>query len=190
MTAEQLDTLARNIEHAGGYAPLVVRPHPAWAGEYQLLDGEQRLRALLGLGHHTALCFVWPCDDQTALLLLGTLNRLRGEDVPVRRAELLQELNALMPAEELALLLPEDASEIEELVSLLDLDAERLLADLATAHDRAGTGLRAITFAVSAEDETTIEAAITAAIAGLDGKNRRGRALATIAQAYQDGGAA
>lgn len=187
MTKEQLETLARNIEHVGGYTPLVVRPHPQHTGEYQLLDGEQRTEALPRLGYDSALCYVWECDDNTALLLLAALNRLRGEDVPARRAELLHELSALMPVEELALLLPEDAGEIEVLLGMLDLDAEQLLADLTAAHERASSGMRAITFAVTADDEAVIEEAVTLVAADLEGSNRRGRALAVIARAYTEG---
>ncbi|MPZ23597.1 MAG: hypothetical protein GEU28_08630 [Dehalococcoidia bacterium] len=75
MGEEQLKKLARNIERQGSYPPLLVRPHPELEGEYQLLDGEQRWQVLRRLGHDQALCFIWPCDDGTALLLLSTLNR-------------------------------------------------------------------------------------------------------------------
>jgi ParB-like chromosome segregation protein Spo0J len=113
MTDEQLETLTRNIERAGGYQPIVVRPHPEVEGDYQSLDGWQRITVLPRLGHADLLCYVWPCDDETALVLLATLNRLHGEDVPAKRAELLAELTSLMPVSELALLLPEEASQID-----------------------------------------------------------------------------
>ena len=181
MTDDQRTILARNIEREGRYPPIVVRPHPDRAGDYQLLDGEQRIAALRQLGHAEALCYVWGCDDQTALLLLATLNRLHGEDVVVKRAEIVAELSALMPLDQLALLLPEDASELEDLLGLLHVDTDRLLADLAAATERGSSDVRSITFAVTAEDEEVIEQAVARAAEAFDGHNRRGRALAAIA---------
>ncbi len=181
MSEERGDTLTRLIDHGRRYPPIVVRPHPDGSGDYQLLDGEQRLAALRRLGNVHALCYVWDCDDQAALLLLATLNRLHGEDVPVKRAEIVAELAALMPLEQLTLLLPEDAGEIEDLLALLEVDTDRLLADLASAAAGANGGVRSITFAVTAEEEMVIEDAVSRAADGLKGKNRRGRALAAIA---------
>ncbi len=82
MSEERLDALAANIARTGQYPPLVARPQPDEPEAWQLLDGHQRLDVLRRLGHTEALVFAWPCDDETALLLLATLNRLEGEDVP------------------------------------------------------------------------------------------------------------
>ena len=59
---------------------------------FEVLDGHQRLSVLRRLGRDQALCYLWPCDDATALVLLATLNRLEGEDVPALRSALLAEL--------------------------------------------------------------------------------------------------
>ena len=185
MSADRLAALAANIARTGEYPPLVARPHPDEAGAWQLLDGHQRLTVLRRLGHTTALVFAWPCDDATALLLLATLNRLEGEDAPAKRAELLSELAALIPAEDLAALLPEDARALEEALGLLDLDVDALLADLTrAAEQRAAAADQAMTFAVPPEDVAGVETAIAQAAAQLAGKNRRGRALVAICRAY------
>src|SRR3989304_3669206 len=76
MDEERLEKLAENIRREGDYPPLVVRPHPEGKGCYQLLDGHQRAEVLRRLNHRKAACYVWEVDDQTALVLLGTLNRL------------------------------------------------------------------------------------------------------------------
>ncbi len=180
-----LDKLAANIEREGNYPPLIVRPHPQLPGHYQLLDGHQRAATLPRLGFADALCYVWDCDDATALLLLATLNRLAGQDDPRLRAELLRELAAVVSPEQLVALLPEDASALRNELALLDLDLDALLDDLQREISD-GDGLRAITFAVTADDEQVIEEAVNAASAPLDGKNRRGRALAAIARAYRE----
>lgn len=188
MSAERLEKLERNIGREGKYPPLVARPHPDGSERWELLDGHQRLEVLRRLGHTQVVIFPWPCDDQTALLLLSTLNRLSGEDVPARRAQLLADLEQLLPAPELALLVPESASEIEELLGLLDLDTDRLLADLERqASERPPASTRLISFAVPAECEDEVEAVVTRIIDGLEGANRRGLALVQLCRAYTEG---
>ena len=186
MDEERLEKLAENIRREGDYPPLVVRPHPEEEGCYQLLDGRHRADVLRRLGHSEALCYVWPCDDRTALVLLGTLNRLQGQDDPLKRAELLRELSALASPEELAELLPESAELIRQSLDLLNLDLEGLLAELERQSADNG-GLRAISFVVSAEDERVIEEAVAQVAAGLDGQNRRGRSLGDICRSYLEG---
>jgi len=185
MDEERLEKLAANIAQEGNYPPLVVRLHPTEPGCYQVLDGHQRWQVLKRLRHEEALCYVWPCDDHTALVLLATLNRLEGQDDPLKRAQLLRELTELAAPENLAQLLPESAALIRQSLELLDLNLEELLADLERQAD-AETGLRAITFVVSPDDEQAIEEAVQQVAAGLEGTNRRGRALAQIAKTYRE----
>ena len=188
MDEQRLDTLVRNVEREGRYPPLVARPHPERPGEWQLLDGHQRAGVLRRLGHSDAVVFPWPCDDATALMLLATLNRLEGEDIPAKRAELLAELAALMPVDELASLLPEDSAAIDETLALLDVDAEALMTELSAAVGDGPADLpRTLSFAVLPEDEATIKRAVDTAGDGPDGQNRRGRALAAICRAYLEG---
>ena len=103
----------------------------------------------------------------------------------MKRAEILRELTELTSPEELARLLPEDPASVRQSLALLDLNLEELLADL-QREAGPGNGLRAISFAVTHEDETVIEEAVQAAAAGLQGTNRRGRAIALIARRYLD----
>jgi ParB-like chromosome segregation protein Spo0J len=186
MGEEQLSKLAENIAREGEYPPLIVRPHPDEQGAYQVLDGHQRWEVLTRLGHKQALCYAWPCDDRTALVLLATLNRLEGTDEPLKRAELLRELAALVPVEELAALVPEDAAAIHQSLEFLESDLEALLAAF-EQEPTSDDSLRAITFVVTSEDEAVIEQAVSAVAGQLDGKNRRGRALAEIARTYLAG---
>ena len=184
MSEERLSKLVSNIEREGRYPPLVARPHPEIDGDWQLLDGAHRAEALRGLGHQEALVFPWPCDDATALVLLATLNRLEGEDVPARRAGLLAELSAMTSTAALADLLPESAAQIEDTIALLDLDTDALLAELTAATGGDTNNPRLISFAVLPEDDAEIEEAIAVAAAALSGGNRRGRALATVCRAF------
>lgn len=179
------ERVALHIGRTGKYPPLLVRPHPGLPGEFQLIDGEQRWRILPRIGHVDALCYVWDCDDETALLLLATINRLRGEDVPGLRSALLTELDRLLPRDVLETLLPEDASAINDALAFGHLDAEALLADLTKAAERASAGgPRLISLAVASEDEAIIESAVGLASESLAGPNRRGRALVDICRSY------
>ena len=188
MSADRRDKLMANIRRQGGeYPPLIVRPHPRGDDAYEILDGHQRRAVLDALGEVQALCYVWPCDDKTALLLLATLNRLEGEDVPYRRAALLDELAQLIPPADLAALLPEDAALIADTIALLDLDAEALAADLAAAEAAAQDGDEVLSFVLSPDDAEIVRAAVDAEAASLRGRNRRGRAIARICAAYEGG---
>jgi len=181
MDARGRKKLAANIACVGEYVPLLVRAHPELADHFQLLDGEQRWSALLDLGHTWATCLVWPCEDQTALLILASLNRLRGDDVPVLRAELLAELGAEMPADLLGMLIPEDPEQIERTLALINVDSASLLAEIEVSATKAGvTGPQLMSFAVPPEDVSDIDRAVGAAVASLEGVNRRGRALGII----------
>ena len=188
MSPELFEKLKRNIQREGRYPPLIARLHPDLPGQWQLLDGEHRKYALEALGYTEAVVFPWQCDDATALRLLATFNRLTGEDVPAKRSELLALLAALMPHDELALLLPEDASGIHDALALLDFDEGRLLAELeAAAATEAAAAPRLLSFAVLPEDEDAIESALARAMDTFDGTNRRGRALALICRSYECG---
>ena len=185
MSADLIATLARNIEQEDRYPPPIARPHPTLTDCWQLFDGEQRCEALRSLGHSEVWIYPWPCDDATALRLLATLNRLEGQDVPAFRAHLLQELSDLIPVDELADLLPEDAEAISEARVFTELDTATLLAELEAIHDRElPSGPRIVTFAVDRADEAAIEEAVETVTPTLEGRNRRGRALAQICRAH------
>ena len=85
---------------------------------FEILDGHHRVAALRKLGRDTARCVVWDVDDDEALLLLATLNRLAGDDDPRKRAALVGRLNQKIDTEKLAKLLPESADRLQSLLAL------------------------------------------------------------------------
>jgi ParB-like chromosome segregation protein Spo0J len=185
MDDELFEKLVENIKRECRYPPLIVRPDPTIENEFQILDGHGRKRAVEVLGHTAANCVIWPCDDATAMILLATLNRLEGQDIPVKRAELLDELSKLIDVTELEHMLPETVVEIEETISMLDLDVDALLSDIEqAAQTRTGGGRSPISFALTPEEAEIVEAGITAAQAEFDGNNRRGAALALICEEF------
>src|SRR2546426_3051132 len=123
--------LRAHIRRTGRYPFLVVRPHPEQPGRYQVLDGHHRVAVLRDLGHTEARCDIWTVDDREAKLLLATLNRLQGQDLPIRRAELLHELLGEMSVDDLAGLLPETDKQLEELHALLEFPADEIAELLA-----------------------------------------------------------
>lgn len=115
------DKLVEHLRRTDRYPPLIVRPYADVSRHeitHQLLDGHHRARALRDLGHTTARCEVWPCDDNEALLLLATLNRLQGRDDPVKRGRLLEQLTQRRELSELVALLPERREHVRRLLEL------------------------------------------------------------------------
>lgn len=114
-----IDKLAGEIGRTGLYPPVIVRS----VGErYQILDGHHRVAVLRRLGHREVQAVVWRVDDEQALLLLATLNRLSGSDDARKRACLLAELHNTLDSRELAKRLPEDRDKVRK---LLELNAAR-----------------------------------------------------------------
>ncbi len=124
MPEPALAKLVEHIRQTDRYPAVIVRPHPTLAGQYQVLDGHHRVEALGRLSRTEAACQVWPVSDAEALTLLATLNRLQGRDDPLRRAALVTQLAATLPAAHeqalasLAKQLPEDVAGLVRLMKL------------------------------------------------------------------------
>lgn len=180
--------LRAHISRTGRYPFIVVRPHPDEPEEFQVLDGHHRVEILRELGHTEARCDVWNVDDREAKLLLATLNRLEGADVPVRRAQLIHELLGEMSLDDLGGLLPETDKQIEELEALLQFPAEEIAALLAEQAAEAEKVLpRVLTFVVTPEQEELIEHAVELASDGTTGRDRKARGLANLARNFMEG---
>ena len=127
MSAETARKLRRHIERTGRYEPLTVRPHPSEEGKFQVINGNNRLRVLRALNYRTANCVVWNLDDDQTRLYLATLNRLSGNEVPERRAALMDNLLQAFDVDELTALLPDDKKQIEELRRLSRLEPDEIV---------------------------------------------------------------
>jgi hypothetical protein len=139
------------------------------------------------LGHVDALCDIWEVDDREANLLLATLNRLEGQDVPIRRAELIHELLGEMSLSDLAGLLPETDGQLEELHALLEFPADEVAALLdEQAEEEEKVLPRVLSFVVTPEQERIIEEAVELASDGTPGRDRKARGLANLAMHYME----
>lgn len=123
---DMLETLQRHIQRSGVCPTLQVRPHPKRSGNYVIIDGHHRKQVLETLGWKEVECQILDIDETQAGLLLLTLNRLRGTDIPRKRAELIDSLLPVLGLEELTALLPEEKGEIEGLLALLRQDETAL----------------------------------------------------------------
>ncbi|MBU1951177.1 MAG: ParB/RepB/Spo0J family partition protein [Candidatus Eisenbacteria bacterium] len=185
MSEEMREKLKAHIKRTGRYPYLIVRPHPDQAGKYQVLDGHHRIDVLRELGHSEARCDIWEVDDREANLLLATLNRLEGQDVPVRRAQLLHELLGSMSVDDLAGLVPETDRQIEELHALLEFPADEIAELLDEQAEQEEKVLpRVLTFVVTPDQEQTIEEAVELASDGTPGRDRKARGLTNLAKSY------
>jgi ParB family chromosome partitioning protein len=181
------EKLRVHVQRTGRYPHLIVRPHPERAGKYEILDGHHRLDILRELGHSEIRCDVWDVDDREAKLLLATLNRLEGSDLPIRRAQLVHELLGEMNLDDLAGLLPETGRQLEELHSLLEFPADEI-ADLLDqqAEEEEKVLPRVMSFVVTPEQEELVEQAVELASDGTPGRDRRARGLANLARQFME----
>jgi ParB-like chromosome segregation protein Spo0J len=187
MSPELQEKLKVHIKQTGLTPFLVARPHPEQAGKYELLDGHHRAAVLRELGYREVEVDIWQVDDRQARLLLATLNRLQGQDVPIRRAELLHELLGEMSIDDLAGLLPETDKQLEELHSLLEFPAEEIAALLEVQVEEQEKTLPVVmSFVVSHEQAELIENAVELASDGVAGRDRKARGLTNLARHFME----
>jgi len=171
MDAATFAKLCAHIERAGRYEPIVVRPAPGRDGFYQILNGHHRAKALGRLGFLHADCVVWDVDDAQATLLLATLNRLGGKDIPALRAKLLGSLAQSFGTESLQNLLAESSAAIAKtLSSLAGRDETKKPAPL----------LEPMTFFLTAEQKQIVLDAINEAAKGFEELNQTQRRVAGL----------
>ncbi len=158
---ETLQKLERHIAQTGLYPPLIVRPNPDDSKRFILIDGHHRLKVLRAVGKTEADCIVWDVDDIQAQLYLATLNRLRGEDNPRKRAELLDSLCQSFKIKDLAPLLPETPAEIEDLLTLVRLDEAELMKQVKSQLEKTESDLPVLlNFVLNKKDATLVEAVL------------------------------
>ena len=181
------EKLRAHIKRTGRYPHLIVRRHPEKEGTYEILDGHHRLDILRDLGHSEARCDVWDVDDREAKLLLATLNRLEGQDLPIRRAQLVHELLGEMNLDDLAGLLPESGRQLEELHALLEFPMDEIAELLDEQAEKEEKVLpRVMSFVVTVEQEQVIEQAVELASDGTPGRDRRARGLTNLARQFME----
>jgi len=89
-----LEALTLSVAEQGVLQPLVVRPHPQKAGEFQIVAGERRWRAAQRAGLAELAVVVRQLDDRQSLEFAIVENVQREDLTPLEEAEAYQRLTA------------------------------------------------------------------------------------------------
>jgi ParB family transcriptional regulator, chromosome partitioning protein len=82
----ELEELTHSVRERGVLQPILVRPAPGTAGEYQIVAGERRWRAAQRAGLHMVPVFVRPLDDAEVAEIAIIENVQRADLNPLEEA--------------------------------------------------------------------------------------------------------
>ncbi|HEX6261087.1 MAG TPA: ParB/RepB/Spo0J family partition protein [Woeseiaceae bacterium] len=145
---QDLADLVASIRENGLLQPIVVRPAPHQPGQWELVAGERRWRAMMRLGWKEVPATVREMDDRTLLVLALVENLQRAELSALEEAEGFKRLadEFKLNQQEIADVVGRDRSTIANSLRLLQLPASvrQLLSDgkLSAGHARALLGLQ------------------------------------------------
>jgi ParB/RepB/Spo0J family partition protein len=178
---KMLHKLREYLRKEGLVEPLVVRQMPD--GHYQILGGFHRWKLCKEeLGYSEVPCVVVEMNDKRAKILSINLNEMKGAPVQHLLSELIYDLSKETTLDDLATMLPYEEAQLFDALELLKLPdgLDKMLED--QAEKEAQEAPKVLSFVV--DDPAPIETAIESIASGLDGKNRRGRALVKLAENY------
>jgi len=176
--------LVESINRYGLVEPLVVRP--SINSQYEVLSGNQRLKAINSMGLKKVPCFVKDLSDDEAMLLAQALNNLRGEDDYSLKSNLIKEILSSIPEHEVLSLLPETTESLSSLMSFGQTD----LAQYLQAWDKAQSAkLKHMVLQLTQQQLKTVEEAINIMMpevkADISGSpNKRGTAIFLLCKYY------
>ena len=160
--------------------PIVVRPVDSG---YEIIDGFHRWTLCKDeLGLAEVPCVVVDVDDKRAKILTVNLNELSGDPVPHLMAALVHDLSRDTSLADLSTILPYEEAELRDFDELLKLPDGLEPFIEAQIEREAREAPKVLSFVI--DDPAAIEQAVTHAMERLEGKNRRGRALALLATTY------
>lgn len=138
MKAREQAAIEESITAYGQVMELLVRPHPDIPGEYQIIDGEHRYNAL----PDEVFCnVIHGLPDGEAKKLTIVMNETRGKADKIELAQLLADIRD--EVEDLGNALPYDPTELEELISLTEVDWDSFsedVGDLGSTGEEQGSG--------------------------------------------------
>ena len=173
---------------AGKLPPIIVRPHPKDAGQYEIIDGFHRWDVLRteNIADHID-AFVLDVDTKTAMMLTDTLNYLRGEPDLELQARYFQKLNVdhQMPLSEIAMFVPETEEEINDIFNAYNITPIQIdVPSMAVGESQQLTSddiFVEVKFSMSVSQAEVVERELARIGQFLGGKNVRGRALEFMA---------
>lgn len=120
------EATTESIGQFGMLDPITVRPHPTEGGKYEIIDGEHRQRACIGLGmKEVPVNVLQNLTDQEARKLTIIANETRGQVDKISLSELLNDLSQSMSMDDLLVGLPYYKNELEDLINIGDLDWDK-----------------------------------------------------------------
>jgi len=119
MSKGDMKKLTKLIEEEKNYPPLIVNKKQD--GSLLLLDGHQRLNVLRDLGYDKIKCDVWEVDEKTELILLSTLNKLKGKSIGEKKRALFEELAKHMEPEKIREIAPERKDFLNEMFKITEI---------------------------------------------------------------------
>lgn len=179
--------LKHSIQRFGLVVPLVVRD--LGNGVFETVGGAQRLSILQGLNVGSVPCVVVQADDTEARLLSQCLNRIAGDDDLGLKAELLKDVLAQLPQQEVLLLLPETVDSLQAMAMV----GQETMADYLQNWQRSQAArLKHLTFQSLPSQALVIEEALArflpqAKEGSRDNPNVRGVALYLLCQGFLEG---
>jgi len=187
MSAKFMTKLEENIRKSGNYETITVRPHPEREGDFQILNGHHRVEILKKIEIEEVKCDVWKVNDKEARLLIATLNRLEGSDVPELRFSLLKHLIDDYDFSELEALIPESEKQLEEFMKLHKEDfkeTQRIIEETVSHFECDIPDLRIMDFFLNSNQYHLVSATLDQLMTtrGLRNKND---ALCELATCYQ-----
>jgi ParB family transcriptional regulator, chromosome partitioning protein len=183
MDEAMLNHLKDSVSRYGTLSPLVIRKKNEF---YEVLSGNQRLRALRELNYKTVPCVVVDLDDAEARLLAQALNAIHGEDDWNKKAEIIKQILTNIPERQILTLLPETAESLKALSSLNTMDMSAYLEQWQQAQT---ARLRNVQLRVTNQQLATVERALDLAMAKgnttlNNNPNLRGNAFYLICQEF------
>ena len=173
MNRSNFRKLKSHIKRTGNYEPVIVRRNPTEEDCFEIINGHHRVKALSELGAEYVDCVVWDLNDDEALILLATLNRLGGSDRLLEKAHLIKSLSRRFSGSKLSSMLPESRKSIER---LKNLGAKELAPSL-----KSQVFLNPIVFFLSDEQKKVVDDAIAQAIdPGVRGTTAQKRAWVIV----------
>ena len=186
-----LRRLGASLQRFGIVVPLVVR---SLGDTFEVLSGNQRLHVLREQGAATVPCVEVQADHAKARLLAQALNAIHGEDDLNRKAALVRDLLAAMPAEAVAAILPDTSDALRGLSSIGQASPASLGDQLAAwsqaQAERAAVRLHVTSFPFSDQQKLVVEEAVARAlprVTGSEAPNRRALALVAVCDDWLHG---
>lgn len=121
MEAEFFEAIVAQVKEEGMNQPILVRVDPENPGQFLIVDGEHRWRASKIAGKQKVGVIVVPFDETKSKVRTLSMNNLRGQNIPIKLARLLVDLNKEYSAKEIRAMTGIGEDEQQSVLKLLQV---------------------------------------------------------------------